>query len=113
MGDEALARFEAVESRAAGVPLWRWPDAMYPATPELAALCALDVSARAAQAGALDLPRAAREQRRADPLLQHLDLVADGGLGHAQFLRGLGETAGFHHAHEHLHVGETVHIVGQ
>ena len=60
VGDEALARFEAGESRAAGVPLWRWPDALHPATPELAALCALDFLVHAAQAGAQDLPRAAR-----------------------------------------------------
>ena len=37
-------------------------------------------------------PRLPQEQWRPDPVLQQLHLVADGGLGHPQFLRGLGET---------------------
>ena len=39
----------------------------------------------------LDLLRQANEQRLSQPVLQHLDLVADGGLGHAEFFRRLGE----------------------
>ncbi|MNL32526.1 hypothetical protein D3C87_1543840 [compost metagenome] len=39
----------------------------------------------------LNLPRLAQKQCRAQALLQQLDLVADGGLGHAQFLGSPGE----------------------
>lgn len=40
-----------------------------------------------------DLPRPPQEQRFADVLLDHLDLVADRRLGHAQFRAGPGEAA--------------------
>ena len=51
----------------------------------------VEPSERAAGLGELDLARLADEERLADALLQHLDLVADGGLRHRQFLRGSGE----------------------
>ena len=38
-----------------------------------------------------DLPWLAQEQRLAERLLQELDLVADRGLRHAQFVAGAGE----------------------
>ena len=41
--------------------------------------------------GELDPARPAQEQRRAGPLLQHLDLVADRRLRHAEFSRRPGE----------------------
>jgi hypothetical protein len=37
------------------------------------------------------LSRQAREERRADPVLQHFDLIAHGSLGHAEFLGRAGE----------------------
>ena len=39
-----------------------------------------------AQHGELHLPCGAKEKRRADPLLEQLDLIAHRGLGHAQLL---------------------------
>jgi hypothetical protein len=38
-----------------------------------------------------DLFRLAQEQGHADPVLQQLHLIADGGLGHAQLGGGLGK----------------------
>ena len=38
-----------------------------------------------------DLARAAQEQRRAEPLLEQLDLVAHRRLGHAELLGGAGK----------------------
>ena len=43
--------------------------------------------------GQAHLARHAQEQRRADPLLEQLDLIADRRLGHAQLLAGTGEAA--------------------
>ena len=61
-----------------------------------------------------DLARPAQEERLAEQVFQKLDLVADGGLGHAELLAGAGEAAmpggGIEHPHRiqrelagHLH----------
>ena len=41
--------------------------------------------------GQHDLPRPPQEERHADPLLKHLDLIAHGRLRHAEFFGRLGE----------------------
>ena len=46
-----------------------------------------------AHLGQDDSTRLAQEQGRADPIFQQLHLIADGRLGHAELLGGLGEAA--------------------
>ena len=47
----------------------------------------------AARLGKRDLARTTQEERRANPVFQHLDLVADGGLRHSELIAGPGEAA--------------------
>ena len=65
VGDEVLERFRGLEAHGCALPLWRWPDPERPPAAELLALCALDLSARAASAGAARLPASARAGIRA------------------------------------------------
>ena len=62
-----------------------------------------------ARLGQADAARVAVEQPHLQPRLGGGDLLGHRGLGGVELARGLGEAAGLHHAHEHLHGQQSVH----